>query len=229
MAERSALVSAFFEAIRRGNDLAVDTSLAADPTLVRARDRDGVSVVTVALRSNQRKLAERFESMLQATPDSLDIFDAACLGNVPAIRALLQSDRADVDTRGMDGYGPLHLAAEFGQVEVARLLLGRGADPNGVSLNALRAAPLHCAIAAGHRDTAGLLLALGASPNAIQSGGVTALHLAVRNGDEAIVDMLLLRGADATRKSDDGKTPVDVAQESGHSALARLLRTSSRR
>jgi ankyrin repeat protein len=228
MAEHPAPVSAFFEAIRKGNDLAIDTLLAADPALIRARDRDGCSVVASALRAGNRRLADRFAGSLAAAPDGLDIFDAACLGNVAAVRALLQSDRADVDVRGMDGYSPLHFAAEFGQVEVARLLLGRGADPNAVSMNDLRATPLHSAIAAGHRDTAGLLLALGASPNAIQHGGVTALHLAAHNGDEAIVDMLLLRGADATRKADDGKTPVEVAQEAGHSALARLLRTSRR-
>lgn len=227
MSEASA--AELFESIRKGNDLAVDTAVAGDPTLLRARDRDGTSVVVAALRAGNCKLAERLAGHLAATPDGLDVFDSAGIGNVTAIRALFHNDLADVDLRGMDGYAPLHLAAEFGQVEVARLLMGRGADPNAVSMNELRATPLHCAITSGHRDTASLLLALGASPNAIQHGGVGALHLAARRGDETIVDMLLIRGADATRKADDGKTPIDVASEMGYSALARLMKTGSKR
>jgi ankyrin repeat protein len=70
----------------------------------------------------------------------------------------------------MDGYSPLHLAAEFGQLEVARQLLGRGADPNAVAMNEVRATPLHSAISAGHRDTASLLLA-----NAATGHGVSRL------------------------------------------------------
>lgn len=229
MAERSDSVPAFFDAIRKGNELAIDTLLAREGDLLRARDRDGTSAVLAAMRAGNRKLAERFATHLAATPEGLDIFDAASLGEVGRIRNLLQADRGEIDERGMDGSTLLHLAAEFGQVDVVRLLLGRGADPNAVSMNDRRATPLHTAIRARHRDTASLLLALGASPNAIEQGGLTALHLAARYGDEAIVDMLLLRGADATRKSDDGKTAVEVAQDAGHSALARLLKTSSRR
>ena len=224
-----ASTTAFFAAIRDGNELAVDTALGTDTAVLRARDVDGSSPVAAAMRAGRRKIAERFADGLATTPDGLDIFDAACVGNVATIRTLLHSDRADVDLRGMDGYAPLHLAAEFGQVEVVRLLSGRGADPNAVSLNEERATPLHRAISGGHRDTASLLLALGASPNAIERGGLTALHLAASHGDEAIVDMLLLRGADATRRADDGKTPVDVACDHGHAALARLLETASKR
>jgi ankyrin repeat protein len=224
-----ASIPAFFAAIRDGNVLAVDTALGADATIVRARDTDGSSTVAAAMRAGQPKMAERFAARLTATPDGLDIFDAASVGNVATIRTLLNNDRADVDLRGMDGYGPLHLAAEFGQVEVVRLLSGRGADPNAVSMNDERATPLHRAIAGGRRDTASLLLALGASPNSVERGGVTVLHAAARRGDEAIVDMLLLRGADASRRNDEGKTPADLACDSGHAALGRLLETAARR
>lgn len=229
MAERAAAAAGLFEAIRRGNALAVDTALGADPAAIRSRDHDGTSIVVAALRAGNRPLAERFALRLEAGEGRLDIFDAAAVGNLAVLRKLLADDRGDLDDRGLDGYAPLHLAAEFGQLEVARQLLGRGADPNAVSMNELRATPLHSAIVTGHRDTASLLLALGASPNSIQRGGVTALHLAARRGDEAVVDMLLLRGADATRKTDDGKTAADLAQEAGNPALARVLKTAAKR
>jgi uncharacterized protein len=224
MTEMAPVAAAFFEAVRKGNDMAVDTALGAQEELLHAHDASGLSPVLAASFAGHPKLATRLSVLVAKTPEGLDFFDAAAVGNVTAVRALMTADRASVDDRGPDGYTALHLAASFGQMEVARLLLGRGADPNAVTLNGARVTPLHSAVNAKHRDTASLLLALGASPNAVQRGGFTALHMAARDGDEAIVDMLLLRGADATRKSDDGKTPIDLATENGHGALAGLLR-----
>lgn len=216
----------FFEAIRKGNDLAVDAAVAVDPNLLRARDPSGLSPVLVAAYHHP-KLAERIAAAAEIAPDGLNIFDAAAVGKVDVVRTLLSGERASVDDHGPDGYTALHLAAYFGQLEVTRLLLSRGADPNAVSLNDSRVTPLHSAVAAKHRDTAGLLLALGASPNSVQRGGWTPLHAAARDGMETIVDMLLLRGADTTRKSDDGKTAADLADANGHAALARILRGSA--
>ncbi|MGD0248821.1 MAG: ankyrin repeat domain-containing protein, partial [Candidatus Limnocylindrales bacterium] len=206
-----------------------DTELGAHEELLQARDPSGLTPVLVALYSDHLKMAQRLAAVAAKTPHGLGIFDAAAIGNVGVVRSLLSGDLASVDDHGPDGYTALHLAACFGQMEVARLLLGRGADPNAVALNESRVTPLHSAVAAKHRDTASLLLALGASPNAIQHGGWTALHTAARDGDQAIVDMLLLRGADATRAADDGKTAIDLAEENGHGALAKLLRVSSSR
>jgi ankyrin repeat protein len=225
MTDQGPIAAAFFEAVRKGNDPAIDAAVATNDGLLHARDEAGLSPVLAAAYADHSKLATRLAALAAATPDGLDFFDAAAVGNVTVVRSLLTADRASVDDRGPDGYTALHLAAYFGQLEVARLLLGRGADPNAVTLNGARVTPLHSAVTAKHRDTASLLLALGASPNAVQRGGFTALHIASRDGDEAIVDMLLLRGADATRASDDGKTSIDLAVENGHAALAGLLRS----
>jgi len=227
MTGRAPTTRQFFEAIRKGNEIAVDAAIGAHPEMLRARDAAGLSPVLVAAYSGYTKLAGRIASALEKTPDGLSVFDAAVIGNVKVARTLLSSDRASVDDRGPDGYTALHLAAYFGQLEMARLLLGRGADPNAVALNESRVTPLHSAVAAKHRDTASLLLALGASPNSVQRGGWTPLHAAARDGEEAIIDMLLLRGADATRKSDEGKSAIDLAEENGHAVLAKLLRGSS--
>jgi ankyrin repeat protein len=225
MTDQGPLIAAFFEAVRNGNEIAIDAAIGAHPELLHARDETSLSPVLAAAYAGHSKLATRLSVVVAGTPDGLDFFDAAAVGNVGVVRSLLTADRASVDDRGPDGYTGLHLAAYFGQLEVARMLLGRGADPNAVTLNGARVTPLHSAVTAKHRDTASLLLALGASPNAVQRGGFTALHIAARDGDEAIVDMLLLRGADATRAGDDGKTSIDLAVENGHAALAGLLRS----
>jgi ankyrin repeat protein len=227
MTDKDTAAGAFFEAIRKGNDMAVDTAVGAHEELLHARNSAGLSPVLASAYAGHPKMAARLAAIAAKAPDGLDIFGAAATGNVVVVRALLSSDRASVDDRGPDGYTALHLAAYFGQLEVARLLLGRGADPNAVALNESRVTPLHSAVAAQHRDTASLLMALGASPNAVQHGGWTPLHSAARNGDEAIADMLLLRGADPTRMSDDGKTPIDLAVENGYAALAGILRSQA--
>jgi ankyrin repeat protein len=229
MADQGPVVTGFFEAIRKGNDMAVDTAVARSQNLLRARDESGTSPVIVALNSGHGRLAERLAAELAKTSDGLDVFDAAATGNISVVRNLLQTDRASVDDRGADGLTPLHLAAAYGQLEMSRLLLGRGADPNAVAQNETRSTPLHVAIEAGHRDTATLLLALGASPNAIQHNGWTPLHGAAKKGDQPVVDMLLLRGADTTRANNDGKTAVDLAEEGGHAALAKVIRTAAKR
>jgi ankyrin repeat protein len=215
----------FFETIRNGDLKAVDEALAADPELLKARDPAGLSPVLAAAYGGQARMAEHLAQ--KVGPEGLGLFEAATVGDVAVVRRRL-ADGWDVEDRNDDGYAPLHLAAYFGQLEVARMLLERGADPNAVAANGSRVTPLHSAVSARHRDLAGLLLALGASANAVQKGGWTPLHAAAHNGDEAIVDLLLLRCADATRPSDDGRTPPDMADEGGHAALADMLREAAK-
>jgi ankyrin repeat protein len=229
MTEQVPAANNFFEAIRAGNDLAVDTAVAVKANLLRARDKDGVSPVVAAAAAGHVRLAERLAARLFKSPEGIDFFDAAAVGNVGAMRNLLAQELAAIDDRGSDGCTALHHAARFGQLEAARLLLGRGADPNAVAMNECRSTPLYVAIEAKHRDTASLLLALGASPNSIQGGGWTPLHAAARNADEAVVDMLLLRGADPTRAADNGETAIDLAEKSGHAALTKILHTAALR
>jgi ankyrin repeat protein len=229
MIDRGRPAAAFFEIVRRGDKQAVDEALAADEGLLQARDEAGLSPVLAAAYAGHSRLAEDLAESLAQVPDGLSIFEAAAVGNVAAVRQLLAGDRASIDESGSDGFTPLHLAAYFDRLEVARLLLGRGADRNAVAFNEMRVTPLHSAVSARHRDMVGLLLAHGASPNAVQHGGWTPLHAAAGAGDEAVVDMLLLRGADPTRKSDDGRTAIDMADEGGHGAIAKILRNYAKR
>jgi uncharacterized protein len=215
-----------FEAIRKGDREAVDSALAGDPALLAARDQAGLSPVVAAAYAGQPRLAEYLAERAAGTPDGLGFFDAAAVGETAAVRQKLDLG-SEVEDRAEDGYTALHLAAYFGRLEVARLLLERGADPNAVAFNASRVTPLHSAVSARRRDLAGLLLALGASANAVQKGGWTPLHAAARNGDEAIVDLLLLRGADPSRPADDGRTPIDMADEAGFGPLSEMLREAT--
>jgi ankyrin repeat protein len=213
----------FIEAIKRGDQEAVDAALANDPGLLAASTSDGRSAVLTAAYNNQPRLAEHLAELVEKEPGGLTLFEAAAVGDVAALRRHLDGE-AELEDASDDGYTALHFAAFFGRLEVARMLLERGADRNPVAQNKSRVTPLHSSVAGRHRDLVGLLLAHGASANAVQQGGFTPLHSAARNGDETIVAMLILRGADPTRPADDGRTPVDMAVEADHGALAELLR-----
>lgn len=218
------MTASFFEAIQQGDQATIDQALASDPSLLGGHDRAGLSPVLAAAYGGHPRLAGHLADRIG--PTGLSIFEAAVVGQPAVVRRKL-AEGWEIEERGVDGYTPLHLAAYFGQLEVARMLLESGADPNAVASNDSRVTPLHSAVSARHRDLAGLLLALGATPNAIQKGGWTPLHAAAHNGDVAIVDLLLLRGADPTRRTDDGRSPPDMADEGGHASLADVLREAS--
>jgi ankyrin repeat protein len=60
-----------------------------------------------------------------------DLHDAVKRGDLEVIRALLEGDARPANSRSEThprGTYPLHVAAEFGQAEVARVLLEHGAD-----------------------------------------------------------------------------------------------------
>jgi ankyrin repeat protein len=143
----------------------------------------------------------------------LDVLEAAAIGNVDRLRALLHEDATLVNAWSEDGFTPLHFAAFFGHPEAAKLLIERGAELEARSTNrefALDAAPLHSASAAGQREVCEVLLDAGADVNAVQHGGYTALLDAAANGNAELVDFLIERGADATARLDDGRGMADL-------------------
>lgn len=116
----------------------------------------------------------------------------------------------------------LHLAAAGYRVEMVRLLLATGADPNSAK-NHRHSGPLHYAAdgyiigpnwnATRQVQTIQCLLDAGAAINARDKNGATALHRAVRTRCAAAVKYLLARGADPILKneSESGSTPLHLA------------------
>src|SRR4051794_12255951 len=108
------------------------------------------------------------------------------------------------------GDTPLHLAAAGHRVEIARLLLDAGADPNSI-LNHRQSGPLHYA-ADGCPDsrsfkaerqvlTIRCLIEAGAKVNAPDKNGATPLHRAVRTRCAAAVKCLLKAGGDPSLRN----------------------------
>lgn len=163
---------------------------------------------------------------LLAKAPSLDVFEAAAVGQADRVRELLDSDPSLVEAWSPDGFQALHLAAFFGRAGAAELLLERGADPATVSRHEfVKVTPLHSAVASEGAEslrTVEVLLERGAPVNAGADGGGTPLHSAASNGNVQIVRALLAHGADPNATKDDGKTPLDLAREHGHEDVLKL-------
>jgi len=114
----------------------------------------------------------------------------------------------------------LHLAAAGYRVEIARLLLAAGADPNAAA-NHRQSGPLHYAAdgyvsgpvwdAKRQVKMIRCLLDAGADVNAQDKNGASPLHRAVRTRCAAAVKCLLEAGADPTLKNKPGSTPFHLA------------------
>jgi len=112
-------------------------------------------------------------------------------------------------------------ACEFGDLDIARLLIHRGTDVSAT--DSYGWTPLRHASTNGHKMVARLLIDSGADVSAADKYGLTPLHLASENGHETVALLLFDKGADVSAASRDGSQPLHLASENGHETVARLL------
>ena len=139
-------------------------------------------------------------------------------GNVNEVRNLLSfgvnpnCQEADIT--------PLHYAAWKGHKEVAKLLLGAGANLNKSA--PFGNTPLYEATIHGHADVVKLLLDEGADPNKANHSGYTLIQAAEMDKTE-MVKMLLDAGAEPNIADREGDTPLYLAAMFGNADVVQLL------
>lgn len=196
-----------FSLIEAGDATGLAELLGRAPEAVQARNADGLSPLMFACYRMQWELV----APLRAAAGTLDVFEAAAVGDVETLAELLEARPSGAAAWTADGFTALHLAAFFRQPEAVGRLLEAGADPSALARNGSELRPLHSAAASGELESVRLLLDAGADPNAAQAGGFTPLHAAARHGHEEMAAVLLGAGADTTLQTHDGQTASDLA------------------
>jgi ankyrin repeat protein len=146
--------------------------------------------------------------------------------NNTAIAEYLIDHGANVNAYPLDeGWGPLQETTALSNgVEMAKLLLARGADINSKGYPVLNSA-----VYEKRRDLCEFLIQRGADVNAKDMWGQTSLYLAIRNGDSDIMDILIANGVDINAKDDRGQTLIhrmlDIRRNSGNSGYLKAKDT----
>jgi ankyrin repeat protein len=132
----------------------------------------------------------------------LDIWTAAHLGNLDRVRELLDDDPSlankvsEYNSYYLGCGSALKNAAAKGHMQIVKLLLERGANPNlpeeGI---APRGHALYSAVAGKYYDIAKLLLEHGADPSAAVESSADCLSRAINHDDQKMVDLLASYGA----------------------------------
>ncbi|XP_075252320.1 tyrosine-protein kinase HTK16-like isoform X2 [Convolutriloba macropyga] len=157
---------------------------------------------------------------LAKAPNSL-LHEQCKVGDVKTARAILcsaQFDKRGLNWRNEEGKAPLHIAAEYGNTEILRMLVNSGAYIDNINSNGETS--LHVACKAGHFYTVTALVQHGASINkfAVLSK-LTGLHYAAQFGNFKIFEWLVQSGAALFAVDCDRKTPLEVANERCHSEI----------
>ncbi|AGJ98862.1 Ankyrin repeat domain protein [Wolbachia endosymbiont of Drosophila simulans wNo] len=125
-----------------------------------------------------------------------------------------------------NGFTPLQVAAQEGDVELGRHLLECGANIEIKSkTKADGNTALHLAARNGHKDFVKLLLDSGANVNSVSStgSGVTPLHEAAYKEHSDVAELLIERGATVDAKDRHNFTPLMYASAEGNLEMVRLL------
>jgi len=139
---------------------------------------------------------------------------ASELGNADKARELLSVRKhknhiANVNTKDLDDFTPLHNAVSENHLDVVRLLLARGARIDLVTSSL--STPLHLACYRGNKEIIKLLVENKADINAKNSEGNTPTHILSSQGSLQILQWLLEQKPDLTLKNNYRETPIDVA------------------
>ena len=174
--------------------------------MARVRFNSPMAIITIAAGAMCRRTGQplRHKSLPTFVHAGriVDICTACHIGDLERVRELLDQDPSlanrvsEYVTYYLGSGAPLKNAAAQGHIEIVKLLLERGADPN---LREEGIAPhghaLYSAVANGHHEIAKLLLEHGAYPNPEVESSADALSRAISNSDQPMIDLLCSYGA----------------------------------
>lgn len=207
------------EYIASGDLQSINRLLTENPALAKAGTSHQVSPLLLSCYFKKPEVT----NLLLKFVEEISLFEASAAGKLDVVAYIITQHPDSVNDFASDGFTPLGLASYFGQSEVARYLVLKGADVNLPSNNGFQVYPIHSAVAGNYLDIARVLISNGAQVNVKQQAGVTPLHSAAQNGNTDMLILLLENGAEVNTRMEGGKLPADLAKEKGFTEIADIL------
>jgi len=170
-----------------GNLAVVQALLSQHPSLLNADASWHEHAIEAAAQTAQVEIIE----LLLAAGAPLDICTAAVMGMQDNVEAFLRADPSAVHARGAHGIPLMYFPVIRGQIDIADLLLQRGADLNAASPGGIT--PLHGAVMFNQPGMAAWMLDHAAYPN-LRYDGKTPLAIAKEKGFIGLAELLTAHG-----------------------------------
>ena len=233
-------------AVRAGATAIADLLVQHGARAVPVRLDPVATLAQAALRLDRAEVARLVADAPRLREAHHPLFRAAEMNRADVVEVLLDAGLSP-DLEGPRGFRPLHLAAYRNALDVARLLLARGAAVDPVE-QAHGGTPLGHAVYAGHEPMIDLLAGrsrdlgrlvftgrvervrqlLAEQPTLARGSSGEAPLLSLPTDSEAVAlelaRLLLAHGADPGGRTRDGQTAAERAESVGMYDLARLLR-----
>lgn len=118
---------------------------------------------------------------------------------------------AQPNSKGLNNWTALHIAANQGHAEICKVLLRKEVGTDVDARTSLQRTALHLASIKGHFEAVQVLLEAGSDVNASDSEGWTSLHYACFFGCMELIEVLLTANPDLDSANNLGKTAYEVA------------------
>ncbi len=135
-----------------------------------------------------------------------------------AVRVLLESPLTNVDAKNRAGETALMYAALHGNLDIAKMLVKRGAQVNSTGWT-----PLHYAATGGSLEMVTWLLESHAYIDAASANGTTPLMMAAREQRTTLARYLVAQGADPSLRNEAGFGAAEYFLRSGEPEQARWM------
>eukprot|EP00961_Rhodomonas_salina_P050573 679035-Rhodomonas_salina.1 len=165
---------------------------------------------------------ETVDELLPTNGRETPLMRTAAEGQSGAVRLLLDA-RANAEAERSDGMTPLKLAAAYGHLVAAQLLVSKGGAAVGRQSCGEKTALMYAA-QNGHAEVVEWLVeGQKADVDQQKKDGCTALMYAALNGHRWIVEFLVSHRADVHTEKEDGCTALMMAAVNGQEGVGRWL------